>query len=187
MGPDKRRRPGEQSRVGARAPGVKRCRPLERWCSNAQRPSTQLEETDDGSGGHEGWTQTTRHCRLCRKGRPCLINRPCSRTGENPPYGIPGRAMETSGAAMLVGMLAGESPVRGTYPVATVVISGDGAGDQSVESPEVKVLVGWGKPRSAPTGGQANRQVVAKANLVKLRNDIPTGSGFVGSLDEPSL
>ena len=42
--------------------------------------------------------------------------------------------METSGAAMLVGMLAGESPVRGTYPVATVVISGDGAGDQSVES-----------------------------------------------------
>jgi len=44
--------------------------------------------------------------------------------------------VETSGAAMLVGMLAGESPVRGTYPVATVVISGDGAGDQSAESPE---------------------------------------------------
>src|SRR5216684_6000670 len=68
------------------------------------------------------------------------------------------RDVDTAGAAMLVGMLAGESPVRGTYPVATVVISGDGAGDQSVESPEVKVLVGWGKPRSAPTGGQANRQ-----------------------------
>jgi hypothetical protein len=76
-----------------------------------------------------------------------------------------GEVVETAGAAMLVGMLAGESPVRGTYPVATVVISGDGAGDQSVESPEVKVLVGWGKPRSAPTGGQANRQVVANANL----------------------
>jgi len=73
--------------------------------------------------------------------------------------------METSGAAMLVGMLAGESPVRGAYPVATVVISGDGAGDQSGESPEVIVRVGWGKPRSAPTGGQANRQVVANANL----------------------
>src|SRR5260370_26904426 len=29
--------------------------------------------------------------------------------------GFLGRAMETSGAAMLVGMLAGESPVRGTY------------------------------------------------------------------------
>ena len=82
------------------------------------------------------------------------------------PYpAILGGAVETSGAAMLVGMLAGESPVRGTYPVAMVVISGDGAGDQSVESPEVKVLVGWGKPRSAPTGGQANRQVVANANF----------------------
>jgi hypothetical protein len=72
--------------------------------------------------------------------------------------------METSGAAMLVGMLTGESPVRGTYPVATVVISGGGAGDQFAESPEVKVLVGRGKLRSAPTGGRANRQVVAKAN-----------------------
>ena len=76
-----------------------------------------------------------------------------------------GEVVETSGAAMLVGMLTGGSPVRGAYPVATVVISGDGAGDQSVESSEVKVLVGWGKPRSAPTGGQANRQVVANANL----------------------
>ena len=84
--------------LGVKFPGPtrQRCRPLERWCSNAQRPSTQLEETDDGRGGHEGWTQTTRHCCLCRTGRPCLINRPCSRTGENPPYGIPGRAMETS-------------------------------------------------------------------------------------------
>ena len=45
--------------------------------------------------------------------------------------------METSGAAMLVGMLAGESPVRGTYPVATVVISGDGAGDLDVKRQEV--------------------------------------------------
>jgi hypothetical protein len=142
--------------LGVKFPGPtrQRCRPLERWSSNAQRPSTQLEETDDGSGGHEGWTQTTRHCCLCRAGRPGLINRPCSRTGENPPYGILGRAMETSGAAMLVGVLAGESPVRGTYPVATVVISGGGAGDQFAESPEVKVLVGWGKLRSAPTGGR---------------------------------
>jgi len=42
---------------------------------------------------------------------------------------------------MLVGRLAGERPVGGNCPVATVVISGGGAGDQSVESPEVKVLV----------------------------------------------
>ncbi|PYT85160.1 MAG: hypothetical protein DMG40_00255 [Acidobacteria bacterium] len=54
------------------------------------------------------------------------------------------QSMVMSGAAMLVGMLMGGSPVRGAYPVATVVmttlafdyvghISGDGAGDQSVE------------------------------------------------------
>ena len=46
---------------------------------------------------------------------------------------------------MLAAILAGESPASGTYPVATVVISGDGAGDQTVGSPEVKVTVGWGK------------------------------------------
>src|SRR6516162_6857111 len=69
-----------------------------------------------------------------------------------------------SGAAKLVGVLAGESPARGTCPVAPVVISGGGAGDQSAGSPEVKVLVGWVKTWSAPTGGQANRQVVRQAN-----------------------
>src|SRR5215472_9466315 len=69
-----------------------------------------------------------------------------------------------SGAAKLVGVLAGESPARGNCPVAPVVISGGGEGDQSVGSPEVEVLVGWVKAWSAPTGGQANRQVVAKAN-----------------------
>jgi hypothetical protein len=65
---------------------------------------------------------------------------------------------------MLVGVLAGESPAGGTCPVAPVVISGGGAGDQSVGSPDVKVLVGWVKFWSAPTGGRANRQVVAKAD-----------------------
>jgi len=67
-------------------------------------------------------------------------------------------------AAKLVGVLAGERPVRGTCPVAPVVIPGGGKGDQSVESPGVKVPVGWVKTWSAPTGGQANRQVVARAN-----------------------
>jgi len=66
-------------------------------------------------------------------------------------------------AAMLVGVLAGESPAGGTCPVAPVEISGGGAGDQSVGSPDVKVLVGWVKAWSAPTGGRANRQVVAKS------------------------
>jgi hypothetical protein len=71
---------------------------------------------------------------------------------------------DRSGAAKLVGVLAGESPARGTCPVAPVVISGGGAGDQSAGSPEVKVLVGWVKTWSAPTGGQANRQVVTQVN-----------------------
>ena len=46
-------------------------------------------------------------------------------------------------AAMLVGVLAGESPASGTCPVTAVAISGGGEGDQTVESPEVKVPVGW--------------------------------------------
>ena len=43
----------------------------------------------------------------------------------------------------LVDVLAGESPASADYPVGTVVISGDGAGDQTVGSPEVKALDGW--------------------------------------------
>ena len=45
-------------------------------------------------------------------------------------------------AAMLVVALAGESPAGGNCSVATVVISGSGASDQSAGSPEVKVSVG---------------------------------------------
>ena len=45
-------------------------------------------------------------------------------------------------AVKLVDDLAGESPASANYPVGTVVISGDGAGDQAVGSPEVNVLVG---------------------------------------------
>ena len=54
-------------------------------------------------------------------------------------------------AVKLVDDLAGESPASADCPVGTVVISGDGAGDQTVESPEVNVLVGWMRIRSAPT------------------------------------
>ena len=67
-------------------------------------------------------------------------------------------------AVKLVDDLAGESPASANYPVGTVVISGDGAGDKTVESPEVNVLDGWMRIWSAPTGGQAKQQVVAKAN-----------------------
>jgi hypothetical protein len=44
-------------------------------------------------------------------------------------------------AAKLVDGLAGESPASADYPVGTVAISGDGAGDQTVGSPNVNVLV----------------------------------------------
>jgi type IV secretory pathway TrbL component len=60
--------------------------------------------------------------------------------------------------------IAGESPASAGYPVGTVVISGDGTGDQTVGSPDVNVLVGRTQVWSAPTGGQAKQQVVAKAN-----------------------
>jgi hypothetical protein len=46
-------------------------------------------------------------------------------------------------AVKLVDGLAGGSPASASFPVGAVVISGDGAGDQTIGSPEVKVLVGW--------------------------------------------
>ena len=67
-------------------------------------------------------------------------------------------------AVKLVDALAGVSPAGANCPVGTVVISGDGAGDQTVGSPEVKALDGWMQIWSAPTGGQAKQQVVAQAN-----------------------
>jgi hypothetical protein len=67
-------------------------------------------------------------------------------------------------AVKLVDVLAGVSPAGENFPVGTVVISGDGAGDQTVGSPEVKALDGWMQIWSAPTGGQAKQQVVAQAN-----------------------
>ena len=67
-------------------------------------------------------------------------------------------------AVKLVDDLTGESPVSADYPVGTVVISGDGAGDQAVGSPDVNALEGQTRVWSAPTGGQAKQQVVAKVN-----------------------
>jgi hypothetical protein len=46
-------------------------------------------------------------------------------------------------AVKLVDDLTGERPVSADYPVGTVVISGDGAGDQTVGSPDVNALEGW--------------------------------------------
>ena len=55
-----------------------------------------------------------------------------------------------SWTARISRLLAGGNPAGGTCPVATVVISGGGASDPTVESPEVKVSVGW-EAWSAPT------------------------------------
>ena len=51
--------------------------------------------------------------------------------------------MKWAGAVKLVDDLAGASPVSADYPVGTVVISGDGTGDQAVGSPDVNALDGW--------------------------------------------
>ena len=60
----------------------------------------------------------------------------------------------------LIDGLAGESPASADYPVGTVVISGDGAGDQTVGSPDVNVLVGRCNLVSSDRR-QAKQQVVA--------------------------
>ena len=60
---------------------------------------------------------------------------------------------EPYGAVKLVDGLAGESPASADRLVGTVVISGDGAGDQTVESPVVEILAGGVQTRSDPSGG----------------------------------
>ena len=64
--------------------------------------------------------------------------------------GAMGMFVRRDSAAKLVDGLAGESPASADYPVGTLVISGDGKGDQTVGSPEVNVLVGQMRIRSAP-------------------------------------
>src|SRR5260370_25865530 len=76
---------------------------------------------------------------------------------------------------MLAAILAGVSPAGGNYPVATVAITGDGAGDQTVGSPVVKILAGCVQMRSDPSGGGTNQQVVAKAN----RSEAPKSTSHV--------
>jgi len=74
------------------------------------------------------------------------------------------RRSNAGAAAKLGDVLADERSARETCPVVPVAISGGGADDQNVESPEVQVLVGEVKTESAPTRGQTNRQIVARAN-----------------------
>jgi len=98
--------------------------------------SPDLERGYDGTGSEvqEGRLQTVR-----RKDLAVVGKAPPDISALKPYCGKTHRTV----AAMLVGVLAGESPASGTCPVTAVVISGGGAGDQTVESPEVKVPVGW--------------------------------------------
>src|ERR1019366_3978334 len=74
------------------------------------------------------------------------------------------------------------NPAGGACRVATVAISGGGASDQSVESPEVKVSVGWGKPWSAPTR-EANKSTGRSEWELQLSPEIecPTRIGGWGA------
>jgi hypothetical protein len=69
-------------------------------------------------------------------------------------------------AATLAVIPAGGRPAGGTCPVATVVISGAGEGDQPVESPEVKVSVGWAKAWSDPPKEASNSTGCSKGELI---------------------
>ena len=83
------------TRTGARAPGVGRRRSPERRCLTEPEASDTERMSQRGHGEHEGRTQTAQR-QVRRTGRRRSKCRPLSRTGENPPYGILGGAMETS-------------------------------------------------------------------------------------------
>src|SRR5260370_35859592 len=89
---------------------------------------------------------------------------------------------------MLVVVLVGVNPTGGHWPVDTVVISGGGGSDQSVESPEVKASVGWGQPWSAPTR-EASKSTgrSEKRTAVKPRNGFPHENRSVGVVEVPRL
>jgi len=105
---------------------------------------------------------------------------------------------------MLADVPAGESPASATCPVRAVVIPGGGKGDRPAGSPGVNVLVGEvenegllpgsvkdnGHPPpektwSDPPGGQASRQVVAKANQ-QAPKSVPRLKWMAGMLRAPS-
>jgi hypothetical protein len=94
--------------------------------------------------------------------------------------------IQPEAAARLVGVLAGGSPASGTCPVATVVISGGGAGDQSAGSPDVKVPVGRVENPVSSVRGASNSTGRSDMRTVsKPRNWIPHVKRSVGVSDVP--
>ena len=75
--------------------------------------------------------------------------------------------MRRDSAVKLIDGLAGESPASAGCPVGTVVISGDGADDQTVGSPDVNALDGWTQIWSAPTGGLKQQGAPAQTGEVE--------------------
>jgi len=76
------------TRTGARAPGVERLYRLHGGGNGRYATSTQSEKLWRGAATAKDGRKP--------QGKARLISRPWSRTGENPPYGILGGAMETS-------------------------------------------------------------------------------------------
>src|SRR5215471_6728283 len=84
--------PGRYNPDRSEGPWGRAADPLARRCSSAHHPDTEQGITD-GRQEHEGRWQTS------LLGRPRLIVRPWSRTGENPPYEILGDSMEMSASS----------------------------------------------------------------------------------------
>ncbi|MHB1955724.1 MAG: hypothetical protein ACYCOU_18460 [Sulfobacillus sp.] len=80
-------------------------------------------------------------------------------------------------AATLAAIPAGERPVCGTCPVATVVISGSGKGDRFAGSPEVKVLVGSAKAATRDFQSQSNPPAFSRWSFSLFLVALQGGSG----------
>jgi len=88
--------PGHYNPDRSEGPWGRAVKPLARWCHSC----AMNLDPERGLFRRQGGTKDgckPRDARIRRhEGRPRPIRRPWSRTGENPPYGILGRTMETS-------------------------------------------------------------------------------------------
>src|SRR6201982_1823311 len=89
--------PGQHNPDRSEGPWGRAAGLLKWWCSSAQLPRHRAGIHRFESGEHEGGMPTRWARQLgASLGRHRLTGQPCSRTGETPPYGILGEAMETS-------------------------------------------------------------------------------------------
>ena len=94
------------TRTGARVPGVKRHRPLERWCTYRTAPLDLERGYDAGSDAHEGRMQTARREELAVDGQA-----PPDILALKPDWGKP-TVRNFRGSGGNVGII--RSPVRAT-------------------------------------------------------------------------